>query len=768
MGGNSTSNANGHHRRRSNAPGSECVTANLQGDNTRSWLASASASASEGGASGDSDIAPRSSSETGLRFPFRLVNPSKESPNSRRKSRKLITNAFAQPLLRLLALTCHHLSTVATAVQGHKAPAFIRVLLGVLSNTKVATALSLFAAVAVCFRCWYSSREVLVPVKPVNCAESMESCSQYTSDGFPDCAELMSALSLQCISGPPIDMQTSMSLLLERLRNTEVVKPAYFEHQLQEMPLVTIIVPMYNTEALVVPSLKSLLAQTYENIEIFLVDDGSTDATVEVASRIAASDSRVTVLTVPTGGGSGPYWAKNYAIMRSSGKYITYQDSDDISHPMRIEFQVRFLMANPSVVYCTPMYVRLTPNFELVGNRGLLQRLSFQSSMFPRRVINELGYMDSVRVSGDDEFFARLRVVYGQKARRRIDIREKETGMRIPMYFAYRRAGSLTLNSESGYDISRAISGDRLAYINRYTQWYEKETAVVSAAGGRGRNSAHTGRSFLYVDFPLRFRPFSVPHVHRIATPFDNQMVVASMETCRQRVELLKVSVPSIAPYVDDLYIYLNDASANTVLALVENFPNVHLIPSDGRHIADRGRFYPIASGKFSNSYIFALSDQIVYPRDYVRKMIIKVESYDRQHILGVHCIQLNYDQASYYEGRDVRPFMFDLHADKSVHILGTGTAVWHTDTLPHLDMDIFSEAGGMSDIHFAVHAKRHNITMTCVERDTVWLKLVESTGDVCKTGPVEEDLESLLQNKDMNQMRTAALKEVFPEMFIM
>lgn len=86
------------------------------------------------------------------------------------------------------------------------------------------------------------------------------------------------------------------------------------------------------------------------------------------------------------------------------------------------------------------------------------------------------------------------------------------------------------------------------------------------AQAGLGRVSKDTGRSFVYIDFPLRFRPFPVPQVHRIATPFDNQMVVASMETCKQRVNLLQDSVPSIAPYVDDLYIYLNDATENAVL----------------------------------------------------------------------------------------------------------------------------------------------------------------------------------------------------------
>lgn len=175
--------------------------------------------------------------------------------------------------------------------------------------------------------------------------------------------------------------------------------------------------------------------------------------------------------------------------------------------------------------------------------------------MFLRRLTDEVGFMDSVRISADDEFFVRLRVMYGQGSRKCMDIVEKESGHRIPMYFAYRRAGSLTANTASGYSLhDTKITGHRKTYIEKYTQWYSEQKAR-----GQSRISPLTGRSFVHLEFPLRFRPFAVPEIHRIETQFDNQLVIASMSTCSRRKDVFGKAVLSIAPYVDSLYIYLND-----------------------------------------------------------------------------------------------------------------------------------------------------------------------------------------------------------------
>ena len=78
--------------------------------------------------------------------------------------------------------------------------------------------------------------------------------------------------------------------------------------------------------------------------------------------------------------GSGPYVAKNYGILHARGRYIAFQDSDDVSHPSRIETQVRFLEYYDGTVYVTSNYVRLSPNLAILSNRGDVQRTSLQAT----------------------------------------------------------------------------------------------------------------------------------------------------------------------------------------------------------------------------------------------------------------------------------------------------------------------------------------------------------------------------------------------------
>lgn len=90
--------------------------------------------------------------------------------------------------------------------------------------------------------------------------------------------------------------------------------------------LVSIIVPIYNTEKYLTPCLESILAQTYENLEIILVDDGSTDNSKKIADDFAKKDSRVKVFSQSNSGQSS---ARNLGIKKSTGEFISFIDSDD-------------------------------------------------------------------------------------------------------------------------------------------------------------------------------------------------------------------------------------------------------------------------------------------------------------------------------------------------------------------------------------------------------------------------------------------------------
>lgn len=97
-----------------------------------------------------------------------------------------------------------------------------------------------------------------------------------------------------------------------------------------EKPLVTIIIPVYNIEDYLSRCVHSVLNQTYQNLEILLVDDGSTDGSGRLCDELAKEDSRIKVFHKENGGSSS---ARNLAIEQARGAYLGFVDSDDYVEP---------------------------------------------------------------------------------------------------------------------------------------------------------------------------------------------------------------------------------------------------------------------------------------------------------------------------------------------------------------------------------------------------------------------------------------------------
>lgn len=92
------------------------------------------------------------------------------------------------------------------------------------------------------------------------------------------------------------------------------------------LPLISVIVPVYNAEKTLKDTLRSVLSQKYNNIELICVNDGSTDQSLEILNRIAKFDNRVIVINQSN---QGPAKARNSGMDRAHGKYISFVDSDD-------------------------------------------------------------------------------------------------------------------------------------------------------------------------------------------------------------------------------------------------------------------------------------------------------------------------------------------------------------------------------------------------------------------------------------------------------
>ncbi|PEJ84962.1 glycosyl transferase [Bacillus toyonensis] len=107
--------------------------------------------------------------------------------------------------------------------------------------------------------------------------------------------------------------------------------------------MVSIIVPVYNQEKYIEECIRSLLAQSYNNIEIIIIDDASIDNTVDIIKNI--NHTNVILVELPRNiGYSG---AVTTGLFMAKGEFIAMQDSDDVSHPQRIEKQVNFLLEHP-------------------------------------------------------------------------------------------------------------------------------------------------------------------------------------------------------------------------------------------------------------------------------------------------------------------------------------------------------------------------------------------------------------------------------------
>ena len=118
-----------------------------------------------------------------------------------------------------------------------------------------------------------------------------------------------------------------------------------------KIPLVSVIIPTYNRVHTLPVSVESVLRQTYHNLEVIVVDDGSTDKTENYVRGL--TDSRVRY--VRNTGQHGPAAARNLGVRLARGEYVAFQDSDDEWHPDKLEKQMPILL-NPKeridIVYC--------------------------------------------------------------------------------------------------------------------------------------------------------------------------------------------------------------------------------------------------------------------------------------------------------------------------------------------------------------------------------------------------------------------------------
>jgi teichuronic acid biosynthesis glycosyltransferase TuaG len=110
----------------------------------------------------------------------------------------------------------------------------------------------------------------------------------------------------------------------------------------QDSPLISIVMPCYNSEEFIQEAIESALNQTYKNIELIIVDDFSTDGSKSIITRFSAQDSRI--ISVYKEINEGAAICRNIALDLAQGDYIAFLDSDDVWISEKLETQIRYML----------------------------------------------------------------------------------------------------------------------------------------------------------------------------------------------------------------------------------------------------------------------------------------------------------------------------------------------------------------------------------------------------------------------------------------
>src|SRR5699024_10449655 len=228
---------------------------------------------------------------------------------------------------------------------------------------------------------------------------------------------------------------------------------------------ISVILPAYNCEIGIQTAIESMRAQTWQNFELLIVDDCSTDETYKVAKQYEAQDERIKVLQTPAN--SGPYIARNIALKEATGRFVTVNDADDWSHAEKLAIQATHLLANPDIIANTSQLSRLTEDLQFYrrGTRGRYLFSNMSSLMFRREeVLEEIGYWDNVRFAADGEYKRRMTLAFGKDA-----VIDLETG---PLSLPRQTETSLTGSSAFGYN--GYFTGARREYVASFTHYHQK------------------------------------------------------------------------------------------------------------------------------------------------------------------------------------------------------------------------------------------------------------------------------------------------------
>lgn len=203
---------------------------------------------------------------------------------------------------------------------------------------------------------------------------------------------------------------------------------------------VSVIVTTYNSENYIDNCIQSLLNQNLTNVEIIVVDDASQDRTVKILQQYPE------IIVIRLTENKGTYNARNIGIKHATGKFITFQDSDDWSHPERLSLQLIKLQNNSHIIANFSNFFRVDEDTGLPSCRQNypLLRLNISSMMISKEKLEEIGgFDDKYRIESDKRLLNALLSNYGKNS---------ISYIKLPLAVGLLRNKSLTTAKDSGFN----------------------------------------------------------------------------------------------------------------------------------------------------------------------------------------------------------------------------------------------------------------------------------------------------------------------------
>jgi alpha-1,3-rhamnosyltransferase len=191
---------------------------------------------------------------------------------------------------------------------------------------------------------------------------------------------------------------------------------------MSQHPLISVCIASYNHARFLRETLDSVLQQTYPNFEVVVVDDGSSDESLQILADYARKDLRVKALTHPENQNRGISFTTNTAIDNSGGEYIAFIGSDDVWYPEALGALYKNIRIDRSVSFVYGMVKEIDATGNVIGQRGeniltaqdplaellKLNRIPAMAVLVRRAMLYEVGLLDPNVLYGDWELWIRL------------------------------------------------------------------------------------------------------------------------------------------------------------------------------------------------------------------------------------------------------------------------------------------------------------------------------------------------------------------------